>query len=159
METIGNYFFRFLTLVEQSWNYLNSDVINKYDFKYKESVMNHLKNFEVKMKQYNPMTVIISSLLIFYLFFFILRIIRKTWRKISKYPLFILNLLDSKEKLTNIFARFLLLLPMTTSQMNKSKKDMMETFRDVFKTNRFKRMDFHEKGINENTILERFNTW
>lgn len=43
--------------------------------------------------------------------------------------------------------------------MNKSKKEMMETFKDVFKTNRFKRMDFHEKGINENTIFDRLAQW
>ena len=61
--------------------------------------------------------------------------------------------------MTNLFARFLLLLPMTKNQMNKSKKDMMDTFKDVFKTNRFKKMEFHEKGINENTIFDRFNTW
>ena len=84
MDQIGNYFFRFLTLVEESWNYLNSEVITKFDYKYKESVMNHLNNFEVRMKQYNPIAIIISLFILFYVFFFILRIIRKTWRKISK---------------------------------------------------------------------------
>jgi ABC-type multidrug transport system permease subunit len=84
MEQILNYFFKFLTYTEEGWNYLNSEVITKFDYKYKESVLNHLKNFEVRMKQFNPIVIIISTFFLFYIFFFILRLIRKTWRKISK---------------------------------------------------------------------------
>jgi len=84
MDQIGNYFFKFLTHVENGWNYLNSEVISKLDYKYKERVVNHLKNFEVRMKQFNPIAIIICTFIIFYVFFFILRLIRKTWRKISK---------------------------------------------------------------------------
>jgi hypothetical protein len=85
MDQVLNYFFKFLTYVEDGWNYLNSEVILKFDYKYKESVLNHLKNFEIRMKQFNPIVIIISTFLMFYVFFFILRLIRKTWRKISKY--------------------------------------------------------------------------
>ena len=49
---------------------------------------------------------------------------------------------------------------MTKSQMSKSKKDMMDTFKGVFKLNKFtKKLEFQEKGINENTILDRLKQW
>ena len=84
MDQIGKYFFDFFAYVENGWNYLNSEVITKYDYKYKKSVIDQLKNFEVRMKQYNPIAIIICTFILFYVFFWILRLIRKTWRKISK---------------------------------------------------------------------------
>ena len=43
---------------------------------------------------------------------------------------------------------------MTKTQMSNNKREMIETFKDVFKTNRFKRLEFHEKGTNENIIFD-----
>lgn len=87
MDQIGNYFFKFLTLVENGWNMLNSEV-SKRDFKYKETILNHLKNFEIRMKQYNPIVIIICTFIFYYTFFAILKFLRRTWKKISNFNFF-----------------------------------------------------------------------
>ena len=84
MDQLGNYFYDFLTFIEKSWNYVNSEYISKYEYRYKDEIINRLKNFEFHLKQYNPIAIIISFLILFYVLSAIMKFLRKTWRKISK---------------------------------------------------------------------------
>ncbi len=56
-------------------------------------------------------------------------------------------------------AWFLMLLPMTKEKMNKARADLGEIVKNSFKTNRFKRIDFQDKGLNENTIIGKLKSW
>ena len=56
-------------------------------------------------------------------------------------------------------AYFVMLLPSTQEKMKKAKADIHETFKDTFKTNRFKRIEFQDKGLNENNIITKLASW
>lgn len=83
MEKLEAYFFGFFETMDNGWKYLTSDLIKKADFNYKENVMNHIKYFENRMSQYNPIAVLIGTILIFLLVLYFLRFFRKIWKKIS----------------------------------------------------------------------------
>jgi hypothetical protein len=43
--------------------------------------------------------------------------------------------------------------------MKKAKADIHETFKETFKTNKFKRIEFQDKGLNEGTIVQKLRNW
>jgi len=43
--------------------------------------------------------------------------------------------------------------------MKKARNDIGRFVKDSFKANRFKKIDFQDKGLNENTIIGKLKTW
>jgi len=84
LRDLENYFFGFFDKIDHFWNYLSTDLLKTLDFKYKETVINHLRFFEEKFKLYNPISIFIGTLIMFMMIFYFMRFLRKTWRKISK---------------------------------------------------------------------------
>jgi len=56
-------------------------------------------------------------------------------------------------------AWFLLLLPVTKDKLKKARSEVSEFVKDSFKASKFKRIDFQDKGLNENTIISKLKAW
>lgn len=54
---------------------------------------------------------------------------------------------------------FLMLLPITKDKMTKARADIGVLVKNSFKADRFKRIEFQDKGLNENTILGKLKSW
>lgn len=175
MENLGKYFFGFFDFLDNGWKYLSVDLIKSVEFNYKDPILNQIKYFETRMKQYNPITLLIGTVLMLMTIFYIFKFLKRNWRKISKrlflerlnyifeilYNYFGINIsiLDSKEKFMDWVSYFVMLLPSTQEKMKKAKADIHETVKDAFKTNRFKRIEFQDKGLNENNIITKLASW
>lgn len=59
----------------------------------------------------------------------------------------------------DLIAWFLIQLPYTKEKMKKARNDIGEFVKNSFKANRFKRIDFQDKGLNENTIMGKLKNW
>lgn len=103
LDKLENLFFGFFDLLDNGWNYLTADLIKKYEFNYKEAVLNHVKFFETKMKQYNPITVFIGAIVMLMTILYVMKMLRRFWKKISKDKPFLINfcLFDYKNKKLN----------------------------------------------------------
>jgi hypothetical protein len=97
LEKLEYTFFNFFDIIDKVWKYLTIDFIKNFEFKYKDNIINHIKYVETRLQQYNPISVFIGAVLIFYLIFTFLRILRKIWRKISKTYLIIIFFLFSNK--------------------------------------------------------------
>jgi len=84
LENLEKVFFGFFDLLDNGWNYLTADLIKKYDFKYKETMLNSVKFFETKMKQNNPISVFIGTIVLLLTFLHVLKTLKRFWKKISK---------------------------------------------------------------------------
>lgn len=56
-------------------------------------------------------------------------------------------------------AWFLMMLPMTKDKMDKARAGLGELVKESFKASRFKRIEFQDKGLNENTIVGKLKNW
>jgi len=81
---IGRYFFGFFDLLDNSWSYLSSELMNKFEFKHKEEVLNQIKFFETRMKQFNPISVFIGTFVMLMLILYTFKLLKRFWKKISK---------------------------------------------------------------------------
>lgn len=84
LDKLENLFFGFFDLLDNGWNYLTADLIKKYEFNYKETVLNQVKFFETRMKQYNPITVFIGTIVMLMTILYVMKLMKRFWKKISK---------------------------------------------------------------------------
>lgn len=84
LENLEKLFFGFFDKLDNGWNYLTADLIKNYEFNYKETMLNQVKFFETKMKQYNPISVFIGTILMLLAILYVFKTLKKFWKKISK---------------------------------------------------------------------------
>ncbi len=83
LERLERHFFGFFELIDFCWNYLSTDILKSLEFKYKQSILNRMKNTEEKFKMFNPISIFIGTLIMFTIVFYFLKFLKRTWKKIS----------------------------------------------------------------------------
>ncbi len=81
MELFNNYLFLFLNFIEEG----RLKIFSLLSHTLKESgiVLSNHSSFENKLRNYNPLSIIFGLFIIFLVFKFILKMIKKFWNKFS----------------------------------------------------------------------------
>lgn len=92
MEQLNNYLFLFLSLIEEGR--LRAFSILAHWLKNSGIIIANKNSFEDKLKNYNPLTILLGFFLIFFVLKFIFRKLNAFWNAFSKY--FIKSQIPSK---------------------------------------------------------------
>ncbi|MCQ2821163.1 MAG: pyridoxal-dependent decarboxylase [archaeon] len=109
-------------------------------------VKNKIMRIEDSLKNYSPLTLILSPILIYLILSLICRILKAFKKSISKY--------DSPK---DFIVAMAMKLPSSKNKMAKAKEEAKADFEKIFKVSKFKKLEFRDNGQDKNKILIQLN--
>jgi uncharacterized protein with ParB-like and HNH nuclease domain len=157
MEKLLSYTYILFEYVERTRIYV-SDILEQNAIQYpalKSAVSYKVQEIESRLKHFSPITIILGTLVIFYLFSKFLSLLYRTYNRISKIVILLKLFLDSIEKIKIMFIRFYLSFGFVKKKTKEENDKLYETLKKTFKGSEFKQLEFKDKGVESNALVRK----